>query len=210
MRFGDHCLQSEEASALVKPQVKQNQFDLDFSRVAAKPLFCKLLTRIDEASNGLAATGPLQEAYYLISWLIDEASNGLVMSGWKCHDFSRMGLAHTMRQSPGNLCLDQYISMKRLAFDGDIWDLSVHDVQGLRLLPPMCINAHRVSLLGSNNCPSLKNCVLQLHEQMSAYRDQLRSIFIFYSCVASRFGEYMGSSMSHKWCTRARYGRYAT
>jgi hypothetical protein len=29
-------------------QVKQTQFDLDYSRVATKPLFCKLLSRIDE------------------------------------------------------------------------------------------------------------------------------------------------------------------
>ena len=30
---------------------------------------------------------------------------------------------------------------------------------------------------------------MQVHEQMSAYQDTLRSLFIFYSCVASRFGE---------------------
>mmetsp|Transcript_12500 Transcript_12500/g.33034 ORF Transcript_12500/g.33034 Transcript_12500/m.33034 type:complete len:917 (+) Transcript_12500:198-2948(+) len=89
--FEERRQMSETHEIIDTDKVKQNQFDLDFSRVAAKPLFCKLLTRIDE----------------------------------------------TMRQSPGNLCLDQYISM--------------------------------------------------LHEQMSAYRDQLRSIFIFYSCVASRF-----------------------
>ncbi|KAF5832674.1 hypothetical protein DUNSADRAFT_11381 [Dunaliella salina] len=89
--FEERRQMSETREIIDTDRVKQNQFDLDFSRVAAKPLFCKLLTRIDE----------------------------------------------NMRQSLGNFRLDQYIGM--------------------------------------------------LHEKMSAYRDQLRSIFIFYSCVASRF-----------------------